>query len=135
MPSLAGDLQLRGNVLLEAGKYDEAKQAFERGLKTTLDSNLSQEIKDNTKLFQHYNLTRVALGKKDLATAKTESQEFRKGAEASKNPAQVKQAHELAGLIATGGEELRSGDCRTATDKPAEPSKPLSPGPGLSGQR
>ena len=100
VPNLAGDLQLKGNVLLEAGKYDEAKQAFERGLKATLDSNLSQEIKDNTKLFQHYNLTRIALGKKDLATAKTESQEFRKGADASKNPAQVKQAHELAGLIA-----------------------------------
>jgi hypothetical protein len=100
VPNLAGDLQLKGNVLLEAGKYDEAKQAFERGLKTTQDSNLSQEIKDNTKLFQHYNLTRVALGKRDLAAAKTERQEFRKGAEASKNPAQVKQAHELAGLIA-----------------------------------
>ncbi|MCM3874503.1 MAG: tetratricopeptide repeat protein [Pyrinomonadaceae bacterium] len=101
VPSLAGDWQLRANVLLEAGKYDEAKQAFERGVKTSLDSSLSQEIKDNAKLFLHYNLTRVALGKKDLATAKTESQEFRKGAEASKNPAQVKQAHELAGLIAT----------------------------------
>jgi tetratricopeptide (TPR) repeat protein len=100
MPNLAGDSQLKGNILLEAGKYDEAKQAFERSLKTTMDSNLSQEIKDNTRLFQHYNLTRVALGKNDLATAKTESQEFRKGAEALKNPAQVKQAHELAGLIA-----------------------------------
>lgn len=100
VPNLAGDLLLRGNILLETGKYDEAKQAFERGLKTTMGSSLSQEIKDNAKLFQHYNLTRIALGKKDLAAAKTESQEFRKGAEASKNPAQVKQAHELAGLIA-----------------------------------
>ncbi len=100
VPNLAGDLQLKGLVLLEAGKYDEAKQAFERGLKTTVDSNLSQEIKDNAKVFQHFNSTRVALGKKDLATAKTESQEFRKGAEASKNPAQLKQAHELAALIA-----------------------------------
>jgi tetratricopeptide (TPR) repeat protein len=100
VPNLAGDLQLKGNVLLEAGRYNEAKQAFERGLKTTMDSNLSQEIKDNTKLFQHYNLTRVALGKKDLAAARMESQEFRKGADASKNPALVKQAHELAGMIA-----------------------------------
>jgi tetratricopeptide (TPR) repeat protein len=100
VPNLAGDLLLRGNILLEAGKYDEAKQAFERAQKTTADSSLSQEIKDNAKLLLHYNLARVALGKKDLASAKTESQEFRKGAEASKNPAQLKQAHELAGLIA-----------------------------------
>ncbi|CAN5722819.1 hypothetical protein BH18ACI4_BH18ACI4_28670 [soil metagenome] len=100
VPNLAGDLQLKGNILMEASRYDDAKQAFERGLRTTMESNLSQEIKDNARLFQHYNLTRVALGKKDLAAAKTESQEFRKGAEASKNPAQLKQAHELAGLIA-----------------------------------
>ncbi|MGH9881682.1 MAG: tetratricopeptide repeat protein, partial [Pyrinomonadaceae bacterium] len=100
VPNLAGDLQLKGNVLLEMGKYPEANQAYERTLKATTDSGLSQEIKDNTRLFHHYNLARVALGKKDLAKAKTEAEEFRKGAEAGKNPAQVKQAHELAGMIA-----------------------------------
>lgn len=100
VPNLAGDLQLRGNILLEAGKFDEAKQAYERALKITNDSNLSPEIKNNTALFHHYNLTRVALGKKDLTTAKAEASEFRKGAEAGKNPNQVKQSHELAGLIA-----------------------------------
>jgi tetratricopeptide (TPR) repeat protein len=100
VPNLAGDLQLRGNILLEMGKYDEAKQAFDRAVKTTLDSGLSQEVKDNAKLFNHYNLARVAIGKKDLAAAKAEAEEFRKGAEAKGNPAQIKQAHELAGLIA-----------------------------------
>jgi tetratricopeptide (TPR) repeat protein len=100
VPNLAGDLQLRGNILLEMDKYDEAKQAFDRGLKTTLDSGLSQEVKDNAKLFNHYNLARVAIGKKDLTAAKTEAEEFRKGAEAKGNPAQIKQSHELAGLIA-----------------------------------
>ena len=40
------------------------------------------------------------MGKKDYTTAKAELEEFRKGAEASKNPAPVKQAHELAGVIA-----------------------------------
>lgn len=100
VPAMAGDLQLKGNILLETGKYDQAKGLFERSLKMTEGSNLSQEIKDNAKLFQHYNLARVALGKKDSAAAKTEAEEFRKGAEASKNPVQVKQAHELAGIIA-----------------------------------
>ncbi len=99
-PNLAGDLQLKGNILLEMGKYDEAKQAYERALKTTQDSNSSPEIKNNAQLFQHYNLARVALGKKDAATAKAEAAEFQKGAEAGKNPNQVKLARELAGLIA-----------------------------------
>jgi tetratricopeptide (TPR) repeat protein len=98
--AMTGDLQTKGTILLEMGKYDEAKAQFERLLKMTQDSNLSQDIKDNAKLFHHYNLAAVALGKKDLATAKTEAEEFRKGADASKNPAQVRQSHQLAGMIA-----------------------------------
>ena len=66
----------------------------------TEGSNLSQEIKDNAKLFHHYNLSRVALAKKDLATAKTEAEAFRKGTEGLKNPFQTKQVHQLFGMIA-----------------------------------
>jgi tetratricopeptide (TPR) repeat protein len=98
--AMTGDLQTKGTILLEIGKYDEAKMQFERLLKMTQESSLSQEIKDNTKLFHHYNLGTVALGKKDNATAKTEAEEFRKGAEVSKNPAQIRLAHSLAGMIA-----------------------------------
>lgn len=100
IPAMTGDLQFRGNILLEMGRYDDAKTSFERLLKMTEDSDLSQEIKDNAKLFHHYNLARVALGKKDYATAKAEAEAFRKGTEDLKNPFQAKQAHELAGTIA-----------------------------------
>jgi tetratricopeptide (TPR) repeat protein len=99
-PAMAGDLQLKGNILLEMGRFDDAKKAYEQSLKTTTDSNLSQDNKNNAALFHHYNLARVAIAKKDLATAKTETETFRKGAEAAKNANQVKQAHELAGRIA-----------------------------------
>ena len=98
--AMTGDLQLKGNVLLEAGKYDAAKQAFEQAVKTTADSSLSQQVKDNTERFSHYNFARVAIAKKDLATAKTETETFRKNAETAKNANQLKQAHELAGRIA-----------------------------------
>ena len=100
VPGMTGDSQLKGNILLEMGKYDEAKAQFERGLRMTEMSVLSEEIKENARLFQHYNLARVALGKKDLATAKSEAEAFWKGTEAKKNPAQTRQAHQLMGLIA-----------------------------------
>jgi tetratricopeptide (TPR) repeat protein len=100
VPAMAGDLQLKGNILLEMGRYDEAMDHFARALKMTEDSNLSDAIKNNTRRFDHYNRTRVALGKKDLATAKSEAQEFWKLAEASNNPIQMKLAHELTGMIA-----------------------------------
>jgi tetratricopeptide (TPR) repeat protein len=100
IPAMTGDLQLKGNILLEMGRYDEAKAQFEQLLKMTDESSLSQEIKDNAKLFHHVNLARVAIGKKDLTTAKAEAAEFEKGALAKKNPAQARQAHGLNGLIA-----------------------------------
>lgn len=101
-PAMAGDLQLKGNIMLEMGKYDEAKDLFARALKMTEESNQSQEIKENTRLLDHFNSARVALGKKDLATAKTEAAAFQKGSEASKNSFQIKQAHSLNGSIALG---------------------------------
>jgi len=98
--AMAFDCGTRGNILLEMGKPDQANAEFERGLKLIEGSNLSQEIKDNARLVVHYNLARVALAKKDFAGAKSQADEFRKGAGVSKNPAQAKQAHELDGIVA-----------------------------------
>ena len=100
MPAMAGDLLLKGSILLEMGKFDDAKKAYDDALKTTNGANVSQQNKDNAALFNHYNLARVAIAKNDLATAKTETETFRKGAEAAKNANQLKLAHELAGRIA-----------------------------------
>jgi tetratricopeptide (TPR) repeat protein len=98
--AMTGDLATKGAILVEMGKYDDAKAQFDRLLKMTKESSLSPEIKENTERFHHYNLATVALGKKDIATAKTEADLFRKGAEASKNPAQMRFSHSLAGQIA-----------------------------------
>ncbi|HZN05500.1 MAG TPA: tetratricopeptide repeat protein [Pyrinomonadaceae bacterium] len=101
VPAMAGDLQLKGNILLEMGRFDDAKKAFDEAVKIiSADANLSQQVKDNAARFHHYNLARVAVRKGDLAVAKTETETFRKGAEAAKNQNQIKQAHELAGMIA-----------------------------------
>ena len=100
VPAMTGDLQLKGNILLEMNRPDEAKELFDRLLKMTEESTLSQEIKNNASLFHHFNLARVAVAKKDLTTAKTEASAFEKGALAKNNPFQAKQAHGLNGLIA-----------------------------------
>jgi len=97
---MSGNLQTKGTILVEMGKFDDAKSMFERSVKMNEDSDLPKEVKDNAKLFHHYNMTTVALGMKDIAAAKTHAEEFRKGADASKNPGQMRQAHELAGMIA-----------------------------------
>jgi len=98
--AMAGDLQTKGQILLEMGKYDEAKAAFDQSLQVTEGSGLSDDIKKNARLFEHFNNARIALGRNDLAGARTEVQAFRSGAETSRNPAFMRQAHELAGIVA-----------------------------------
>ena len=100
--AMAADLQAKGNILAEMLKYDTAAQEFDHSLQIVESSSLSQEIKDNASLLHHYNQAGLAIGKEDYGAAKTHAEEFRKGAEASKNALQVKQAHELAGRIALG---------------------------------
>ena len=100
LPAMAGDLQLKGNLLVEAGKPDAAVAQYEQSLKVTEGSDLSQQIKDNARLVHHQNLGRVSLAKNDLAGAKTHAEAFMKGAETAGNPLQIRQAHGLAGMIA-----------------------------------
>jgi tetratricopeptide (TPR) repeat protein len=98
--AMAADLQAKGNILMEIPRHDEAERQFDRSFQMIQASGQSQEIKDNAKLLHHFNLAEIAIGKKDYAAAKAQTEEFRQGAEATKNSAQLKQFHELAGRIA-----------------------------------
>src|SRR5262249_6364063 len=98
--AMAADLQAKANILLQMQRYQEAKQTFDRSLQLTQESNLSQEIKDNAGTVHHFNMARVATGKKDFELARKEAEEFRQAAESSKNSVQLKQVHELNGAIA-----------------------------------
>jgi tetratricopeptide (TPR) repeat protein len=73
--------------------YKEALERLER-------SDLSPEVKENARLVHHYNLGRVAVHTKDLASAKKHADAYMKGAQTKKNSGQIRQAHDLAGTIA-----------------------------------
>ena len=98
--SMAADLQARGQIQVEAGKFDEAKKTYERSQKITTESNQSSEIKDNATLFSHYNFATIAIGKQDLKAAKGEAEVFRKGAEAKQGAGLLKLSHQRDGSIA-----------------------------------
>jgi tetratricopeptide (TPR) repeat protein len=98
--AMSGDLGAIGNILYEAGKYDEAAAKFEKSLQLIESSNLSAANKENAKRGNLYNAGRVALMKKDLATAKAKAEEYRAQSEAAKNTFQIWLAHELVGAIA-----------------------------------
>ncbi len=98
--AMSADVVAMGDVLLEAGKADEARKRYLQALELVQQSDLSAEVKEDTKLVHHYNLGRVAVRTGDLAGAKQHAATFMKGATAKKNAAETRQSHELAGTIA-----------------------------------
>ncbi len=94
------DLQAKAAIYTEMGKPAQAQAAYEQAVKLADGSTLPEAIKANIHLFQHSSLARVALARKDVATAKQEADAFAKVALASNAPGQARQAHELAGMIA-----------------------------------
>ena len=97
---MAQDVNGIGVILIEAGRPDQAQKRFQQALDIQANSTLSSEAKQDAKLAHHYHLGRVALAKNDLATAKSEAAEYLKGAEEKENDVRIREAHELAGMIA-----------------------------------
>jgi tetratricopeptide (TPR) repeat protein len=98
--SMAGDMALMGNILLEVGRFDEALARYNKAVKVIEGSNLSEEVKNNTRRAYLFNAGRAAVKKKDFAEAKTKAAEYSKQVQAIKNPFQIRLSHELAGMIA-----------------------------------
>ena len=100
--NMAGDLQNKGRILAEIPRFQDAQREFDRGYKLIESSSQSQGVKDAAKLLHQFNLTELVIGQKNFAAAKAQAEQFRQAAEATKNPTQIRQAHELAGRIALG---------------------------------
>jgi tetratricopeptide (TPR) repeat protein len=98
--NMSADALLIGSILLDAGHPAAAAERFHHSLDVLEQSSLSSDVKEDAKLAAHYNDGRVALAKGDLATAKSKSAAYTSGAEERHNTFRIRQAHELAGMIA-----------------------------------
>jgi tetratricopeptide (TPR) repeat protein len=104
--NMSGDAQLAGDVLLNAGRADEAAKRYARALQLVEQSGLSEDVKQDTRLANHYNRGRVALAKGDLRTARTEAQAYSEGATSRQNTFRLQQARGLSGTIALREEQF-----------------------------
>ncbi|MCX6120106.1 MAG: tetratricopeptide repeat protein [Ignavibacteriales bacterium] len=102
---LADDFGIKGAILLDMGKYNDALTAYEKSEQLIASSDLSQKLKENAQLTLHFNRAAVALEIKDLKKAKAETEEVRKTAEANKNLNQLMRGHQLTGSIAFAEKE------------------------------
>jgi tetratricopeptide (TPR) repeat protein len=98
--AMSGDAVAMGDVLLEAGKPEQALKQYSHALELQEGSDLSEEVKEDARLVHHYNLGRVALGTGDLTGARQHADAFMKGATAKKNDGEIRLAYELAGALA-----------------------------------
>ena len=105
--NMTADLNTMGNILFEAGKYDEAKAKFEEAMTTTESSNLSAEVKENTRRLYNYNMGRVALKTGKIDDAKKLAAEFSKQAGDANNTFQIWLSHSLNGMIAMQEEKYK----------------------------
>lgn len=98
--NLSGDANFSGNILLEAGRADEAQAAFAESLKLALAASTPEDVKAAARRQDSFDMARVALAKGDLAGAKARSDAYAAAVAQRKVPFEVRQGHELAGLIA-----------------------------------
>ena len=105
--AMSGDLPAMGNILFEAGRYDEAKAKFTESLLVVETSDLSEEVKENSRRLNLYDMGRISLMTGKLEDAKKMADEFGIKSAAANNTFQIWLSHYLNGLIALQGKDYK----------------------------
>lgn len=110
-PSMSADMNVMGTLLLEAGRTDEARDKFEMAMVYLDSAGVSDEVKQAAHEGLEYNLGRLAISSGDLTAAREHYRAYMAWAQSNDNPLQVRQGHQLQGLI-----DLAAGNYRGARD-------------------
>ena len=98
--TVSGDLVQIGDILREAGRLDPAAQSYASGVAAIEKAQVPEEVKAATRRNHVFEESRLAVARHDLATAKARAAEYAKQVAVKKVPFEVRQQHELSGLIA-----------------------------------
>jgi tetratricopeptide (TPR) repeat protein len=105
----SGDLNQSANVLLEAGRVEQAERTFARGVEAMQRADVPEEVKAGARRNALYDQARVALARKDLGAAREKAAAYGREASARRIPFELRRRHELLGLVA-----LQAGDAAAA---------------------
>jgi len=106
--TMSGDLTQMGDVLREAARPADALARYQEAVTILDKAQVPDELKDATRRTHIFEEGRVAVAKNDLATARAKSAEYARQVALKKRPFEVRQQHELAGLIALAEEQYSS---------------------------
>jgi tetratricopeptide (TPR) repeat protein len=100
LAALAGDLNFMENILIEAGRTDEALAKHKQQLDTIEKADVPAEVKEGVRRNALFDEARVALLRKDAATARAKAASYAEQVAARKIPFEMRQQHELQGRLA-----------------------------------
>ena len=113
--AMSGDLNLMGDILLRAGRADQAAEQYEASLEMMASSDATDEVKKATERNIVFDLARIALWRGDLARASEFAATYREGVAEHGIRFEVRQSHELDGMVA-----LAEGDFDAALEELAQ---------------
>jgi tetratricopeptide (TPR) repeat protein len=98
--SMSGDLNQIGDILREANRLDDALASYKQSVALIEKAQVPEQVKEAGRRNLLFEEGRVAVIKNDLPTAKARSNEYTKQVAAKKTPFEIRQQHELVGMIA-----------------------------------
>jgi tetratricopeptide (TPR) repeat protein len=98
--ALSGAQSQMGDILLEAGRIDEAAKRYQERVATIDKADAPDQVKAATHRQVMFDEARLALARHDVAGAKAKAAAYATAVATHKIPAEVRQTHELAGRIA-----------------------------------
>jgi tetratricopeptide (TPR) repeat protein len=100
MATVSNDLNQVGDILREAGRSNEALAKYREALAVMEKADVPEEFKAAARRNTIFEEGRVAVLTGDVATAKARLAEYAAAVKVKRQPFEIRQQHELAGLIA-----------------------------------
>jgi tetratricopeptide (TPR) repeat protein len=119
--TVANDLFLLGRVLAEYGRVEEAQAKYDDGLAAAESGWATPEVKDNFRRAHIAGLARIALARGDSETAAREAARYLEAVQRDQVPGQLRQAHQLLGLIALARSDWDGAIAELSRADPGDP--------------
>jgi tetratricopeptide (TPR) repeat protein len=103
--AVSGDRNLTGDLLLEAGRFDEAAELYEQSVAAIDKADVRDEVRQRVRRNILYDRARLLLARGELDSARAVAADYGAAVSAPGIPFEVRQHHEIQGRLALAAGE------------------------------